>query len=273
MPQTPALPPATAPEGALRGEELPTTDDAFLGGLLRIRQLKDGSRAGMDAVLLAAACPAQAGESVLEAGAGSGIVALAVARRVPDCRVTGVEIDPRLVALACANADANGLADRARFIAGDVTAPSSAFAPTGLIPSSFDHVLANPPFLAEGEARLPPSAMLRRAHAAAPGEWEGWARFLAAFARPRGTLTLIHRADALPRLLPLIEKRFGDLLLYPLFPREGEAATRVIIRGRKGRRGRLELRRGLVLHRLEGGFSEAAEAILRGGAPLELEGP
>jgi tRNA1(Val) A37 N6-methylase TrmN6 len=272
MPQTPPPPPAMAPEGALTGEDLPTTDDAFLGGLLRIRQPEHGSRAGIDAVLLAAACPAKAGESVLEAGSGSGIVALAVARRVAGCRVTGVEIDPRLAALATANAAANGLDDRALFIAGDVTAPSSAFAAAGLLPSSFDHVLANPPFLAEGEARLPLGAMLRRAHAASGGEWEGWARFLAAFARPRGSLTLIHRADALPRILPLIEKRFGDLLLFPLFPREGEAAIRVIIRGRKGRRGRLEMRRGLVLHRPEGGFTEAAEAILRGGAALELEG-
>ncbi len=251
--------------------DLPVTEDAFLGGQLTMRQPKAGPRAGIDAVFLAAACPARPGETVLEAGAGSGIVSLAVARRVSDASVTGIEIDPRLAVLAGRNAEANGLAPRARFIEGDVTRPSSAFASLGLEPSSFDHVLANPPFLTAGEARLPPDAMLRRAHAADPGEWEGWLRFLAAFARPKATLTLIHRTDALPRLLPLMDGRFGSLILFPLFPRAGEAAVRLIIRGIKGSRGPLTLCRGLVLHEADGGFTEAATAILRHGARLDVE--
>jgi tRNA1(Val) A37 N6-methylase TrmN6 len=190
---------------------------------------------------------------------------------VPGAAVTGVEIDPRLARLAADNAAMNGLTASARFITGDVTRPSSAFAGLGLEPSSFDHVLANPPFLATGEARLPPDPMLRRAHAADPAEWDGWLRFLAAFARPRATLTLIHRADALPRLLPLFEGRFGGLVLYPLFPHAGEPATRLLIRARKGSRAALEMRQGLVLHRPGGGFTDAAESILREGAPLDVE--
>jgi tRNA1(Val) A37 N6-methylase TrmN6 len=251
--------------------DLPVTEDAFLGGQLSIRQPKAGPRAGIDAVFLAAACPASAGDTVLEAGAGSGIVSLAVASRIPGARVTGVEIDPRLATLAAGNAAANGLAHAVRFIEGDVTRPSSAFAALGLAPDGFDHVLANPPFLTAGEARLPPEAMLRRAHAADAGEWEGWLRFLAAFARPKATLTLIHRADALPRLLPLMEGRFGSLILFPLFPRAGEPANRILIRGIKGSRGPLTICEGLVLHRTDGGFTQAAEAVLRHGARLDVE--
>jgi tRNA1(Val) A37 N6-methylase TrmN6 len=250
---------------------LSTSEDAFLGGRITIRQPKAGPRAGIDAVFLAAACPAQPGETVLEAGSGSGIVSLAVARRVPGVTVTGVEIDPSLAALSRSNAEANGLSSSVRFMEGDVTAPSSAFSALGLSPASFDHVLANPPFLAAGEARLPPHAMLRRAHAAEPEEWDGWLRFLAAFARPRGMLNLIHRVDALPRLLPLLNGRFGSVVLYPLFPRPDAPATRLIIRGMKGSRGAVQIRQGMVLHRAEGGFTDEAEAILRHGAPLDVE--
>jgi tRNA1(Val) A37 N6-methylase TrmN6 len=264
-----ALPPMTG-EPADTECDLPTTEDAFLGGKLVIRQPKTGPRAGIDAVFLAAACPAQAGDRVLEAGAGSGIVSLAVARRMPGADVTGVEIDPRLAALGNSNAALNGLADKARFIQGDVTQRAGAFASQGLAPSSFDHLLANPPFLAVGEARLPPDAMLRRAHAAGPGEWDGWLRFLSAFARPKGTVTLIHRADALARLLPLFEGRFGGLGLFPLFPRSGEPASRILIRGIKGSRAPLRLHAGLVLHGDVGRFTPEAEAVLRDGAPLDL---
>lgn len=267
-----ALPPMTDEQGGA-ADGLPTTEDAFLGGKLIIRQPKPGPRAGIDAVFLAAACPARAGDSVLEAGAGSGIVSLAVARRVPGAAVIGVEIDPRLASLANANAASNGLTPMARFIAGDVTRGAGAFADLGLAPSSFDHVLANPPFLAAGEARLPPDAMLRRAHAADPGEWEGWVRFLSAFARPKGTLTLIHRADALPRLLPLLERRFGSLTVYPLFPRRGEAANRILIQGVKGSKGPFQMREGLALHRENGGFTNQAAAVLREGVRLELHAP
>jgi tRNA1(Val) A37 N6-methylase TrmN6 len=268
-PRTSAPPPMTAEQAGAAGGLL-TTEDAFLGGRLVIGQPKTGPRAGIDAVFLAAACPAQAGDRVLEAGAGSGIVSLAVVRRVPGAAVAGVEIDPRLTSLANANAASNGLTQAARFIEGDVTLGAGAFAAQGLLPSTIDHVLANPPFLATGEARLPPDAMLRRAHAADPGEWEGWVRFLSAFARPKGTLTLIHRADALPRLLPLLERRFGSLIVFPLFPRRGEAATRILIQGIKGRKGPLQIREGLVLHKEDGGFTKEAEAVLREGARLEL---
>jgi tRNA1(Val) A37 N6-methylase TrmN6 len=270
MPQQPNAP-ATVPEPGESAPPLDVTEDAFLGGQLMIGQPAGGPRAGLDAVFLAAACPAKSGDTVLEAGAGSGIVSLAVARRVAGTAVTGVEIDPRLAALARRNAEVNGLSGAARFIEGDVTWPSSSFAALGLAPSGFDHVLANPPFLTAGEARLPADAMLRRAHAADPGEWEGWLRFLSAFARPKGTVTLIHRADALPRLLPLLERRFGRLILFPLFPRIGEPASRIIIQGIKGSRASLIIREGLVLHRTQGGFTPAANAILREGARLELE--
>jgi tRNA1(Val) A37 N6-methylase TrmN6 len=270
MPQQPSVPAAT-PEADDAEAPLDVTQDAFLGGQLTIGQPRGGPRAGLDAVFLAAACPAKAGDKVLEAGAGSGIVSLAVARRVPGVSVTGVEINPSLAALARRNAEANGLAETVRFVEGDVTWPSSGFAALGLAPSSFDHVLANPPFLTSGEARLPANAMLRRAHAAPAAALEGWVRFASAFCRPRGTVTFIHRADALPRLLPLMERRFGRLILFPLFPRVGEPASRIIVQGIKGSRASFIFGQGLVLHRAEGGFTPAAEAILRSGARLELE--
>ena len=271
MRRRPITPPMMVDDQEGMAGVLATTEDAFLGGQIIICQPRTGPRAGLDAVFLAAGCAAQKGENVLDAGSGSGIVALAAAKRVPGIAVTGIEIDPQLVALSRSNAEANGLASAVRFIEGDITAPSGVLSGLGVLPSSFDHVLANPPFLAAGEARLPPDAMLRRAHAAKPEEWESWLRFLAAFAKPGAALTLIHRADALPRLLPLLDGRFGSLVLYPLFPRSGAPATRMIIRGRKGKRGPLQIRQGMVLHRPEGGFTDEAEAILRHGAALDVD--
>ncbi|MEJ2227723.1 MAG: methyltransferase [Alphaproteobacteria bacterium] len=249
---------------------LATTEDAFLGGQLSIRQVRDGSRAGVDAVFLAAACPARAGQTVLEAGTGSGVVALAVAHRVANVAATGVEIDAELAALARENAVCNNLADRVRIIEGDVTAPASAIAAQGLPLESFNHVLANPPFLEASEARVPPGARLARAHALEAGDLERWVRFLAAFCAPKGMATIVHRADALPRLLAALEGRFGGVVVYPLFPRPGEPATRVLVQGKKGSRAPFCLAQGMVLHAEGNAFTPEAQAVLRHGQRLEL---
>ncbi|MGF1621538.1 MAG: tRNA1(Val) (adenine(37)-N6)-methyltransferase [Rhodomicrobiaceae bacterium] len=251
-------------------DDFQTTDDAFLGGKLMIRQTRRGSRAGIDAVFLAAACPARAGERVLDVGSGSGIVALAIARRVEGVNVTGLEIDAQLCALAGENARENGLSSRAGFLCGDVTGPSASLFATGLSPDSFDHAVANPPFLSEQETRPPPEPMLRRAHTLAPGDLERWVRCLAIFVKPGGTMTIVHRADALPRLLEHCSGRFGALTVYPLFPREGAPASRIILQGRKGSRAPVRLLPGMTLHMAGRDFTSSAQAILRDGVSLEV---
>jgi tRNA1(Val) A37 N6-methylase TrmN6 len=249
-----------------------TTEDAFLGGRLTIAQTLNGSRAGIDAVFLAAACPAKAGQTVLELGSGSGVVALAVAARVEGTTVTGIEIDPELCALAERNAVRNNLGERAHFVCGDVAAPLSRLVSGELQADSFDHAVANPPFLTSGDTRPPADPKLRRAHALEPGELERWVRTLAAFVRPGGTATIVHRADALPELLKHCAGRFGALTVYPLFPRRGEAASRILLQGVKGSRAPLRLLPGMVLHEDGRAFTLEAQAILRHGASLDLGG-
>src|ERR1700678_4474114 len=86
------------------------TEDAFLGGQLRLRQPKSGHRAGHDAMLLAAATLARPGDRVVEFGAGVGAAGLAVAKRVAGIKPVLVEIDNGLAELARANASANAIA-------------------------------------------------------------------------------------------------------------------------------------------------------------------
>src|SRR5271155_2633391 len=76
------------------------TDDAALGGRLRLLQPRRGHRFGHDAILLAAATPARDGDRVADLGAGVGAAGLALASRVTGARITLIEIDPYLTALA-----------------------------------------------------------------------------------------------------------------------------------------------------------------------------
>src|SRR5215510_3013423 len=115
------------------------TEDAFLGGRLRLRQLKTGHRAGHDAMLLAAATSARRGMRVVDFGAGVGAAGLAFARRFDGINLALVEIDETLANLARGNAAANAIA--ADVIALDVESEADAFAAAGLGPDSADVVL------------------------------------------------------------------------------------------------------------------------------------
>ena len=58
--------------------------------------------------------------------------------------------------------------------------------------------------------------------------------------------------------------------MLPLWPRRGNAARLVLLRGVKGGRGPFRLLPGLVLHEQDGGFTAEAQVILRDGAALPL---
>ena len=248
------------------------TDDAFLGGKLRILQPKEGYRAGIDAVLLAAAAPVRASrkDRVLDVGAGVGVVGLAVAQRMHRAHVTLVEREQALAGLARSNIARNGFEARARVVQADVSRQLDDLPELRPDAESFDHVLANPPYNPEGAGTVS-AEMLKAASNVMPGgNLARWARFMAAMARPGGSATMIHRADAVGEVLSAFAGRFGGLLVFPLFPREGRSAIRVLVQGIKGSSAPVELRPGLVLHEAGNRFRPEVEAVLRHGAGLPL---
>ncbi|MBW8858057.1 MAG: DUF2007 domain-containing protein, partial [Bradyrhizobium sp.] len=179
--------------------EAELTEDAFLGGQLRVRQLKSGHRAGHDAVLLAAATAARSGDRVADLGAGAGVAGLAVARRVAGIDLVLVEIDAVLAGLARTNADANAI--QADVIVIDVEADAAAFAAAGLAPDSVDAVLMNPPFNDPARHRVSPDTARGIAHMATATTLSKWVHAARRILKSKGVLTLIWRADGIAEVL------------------------------------------------------------------------
>lgn len=245
-------------------EPVDLTRDVFLGGALTIAQPRRGYRAATDPILLAAAVEARAGQSVLELGCGVGVALLALGWRVPGAALHGVERMVDYAALAEANAAGNGIAAR-------ITCADLAALPEDL-KRGFDHVMMNPPY-------YPPTAPAAGdpGRAAALREETPLALWLdVALKRlnPGGWLTVIHLAERLPEILPVLDARAGAIAVRPLQPRAGRAAGRVLVRARKGARTPFRLLAPLVLHagdrhqRDGDDFTAAAQAILREGAGL-----
>ena len=241
------------------------SEDAILGGTVRLRQPRGGYRVAIDPVLLAAAVPASAGDIVLDVGCGVGAASLCLARRVPSCRVVAFDRQRELVRLASDNILLNELGGRVTAMAGDLLKP-----PPRLEPGAFSHVMANPPFLESGKASPSPSPGKAEASIEGEADLAAWVRFALAMASGRGTMTFIHRADRLPQLLRELSGRAGDIVVFPLWAGAGKPAKRILVRARKGNAAPLRLLPGLVLHEADGRNTDAAEAVLRHGAAIDL---
>jgi tRNA1(Val) A37 N6-methylase TrmN6 len=239
--------------------------DRLLDGRVVLRQPEGGYRVAIDSVLLAAAVPAIGAGTVLDVGAGVGATALCYAARVPGARVVGLEKQAEMVEIARENAAANRVGDRVTFYIGDLLDP-----PAALRPGAFDHVMANPPYLPPQRGALPPDPAKAVANVEGEADLAAWLEFCFDMVAVKGTVTVIHRADRLDELLALLRAVAGGIVVFPLWPRLGEPAKRVVVRARKGVRTPLRLAAGLVLHREGARYTEAAESVLRKAEPLPL---
>ena len=240
------------------------THGHLLGGQLRYSQPRTGYRTGIEPVFLAAAVPARPGERVLEGGTGAGAGLLCLSARISGVSGLGLEIEAAMAAIAARNLAENGFTGMT-IRAADLLDPASLHD----LPQAFDHAMANPPWHA-AEGTPSPEPLRSRAKVAPAGLIAAWIAALGRCLRPRGSLTLILPPRALPEALAAMPGAgLGAPLLFPLWPRGGEAARLVLLQAQRGGRADCRMLPGLILH--EGaGYTPAATAVLRAGAALDL---
>ena len=77
-------------------------------------------------------------------GTGSGIIAICLAKHLPTCRVTAIDISPAALAVAKDNAQQHGVAERIEFVESDLFAAVPA-------ERKFDFIVSNPPYVTAAE--------------------------------------------------------------------------------------------------------------------------
>lgn len=247
-----------------RFDDADLSDDKFLMGRLRLLQPVKGYRAATDPVLLAAACPAGAGQSVLDLGCGAGAASLCLGARVAGLALAGLEVQPAYADLARRNADRNAIP--LEVVQGDLSQMPKP------LRRGFDHVIANPPYYHSGGSPSPVMARDRAVRVGTP--IADWVQAAATRLEPGGWLTMIFATPCLPDALSALSPKMGSAMVLPLAPRLGREAPRVILRARKGGRALFRLLAPFVIH--DGAahdgdresYTPDANAVLRDGADL-----
>jgi tRNA1Val (adenine37-N6)-methyltransferase len=118
---------------------------------LKIIQPRHGYRFSLDPLLLCDFAAIRDREEVVDLGAGCGIIPLILARTAPESRLVGVEYQAEMAELAERNVALNGLSERVVIRHEDILQARK------LLPaSSFDLVVANPPYRKRGSGRISP---------------------------------------------------------------------------------------------------------------------
>jgi release factor glutamine methyltransferase len=94
----------------------------------------------------------QASPAALDFGTGTGCIAIALATKCPQARLTALEVSADAMGLAQANAAQHGVSERITFLLGDgFAALAGAATPAPDQPPRFDLIISNPPYIASEE--------------------------------------------------------------------------------------------------------------------------
>ena len=228
---------------------------------VRLLQPEEGGfRTSLDSVMLAAACPAQAGQRVLDAGCGVGGASFCLLWRVAAIKLTGIDWLETYIDLARRNLSLNE--KTAQFELADVRS----YEPDAL----FDHVMINPPYLEAGHHIPSPDELRAQAngHQLRDLTLDDWIKAAHRLLKSHGSLTMIYPAYGMDKIVLALGKKFGAVELIPLWPRQGVEAKRVIVRAIKDRQTPARIQPGLVLHEAGGAYTPEAEKILRNGEAI-----
>lgn len=219
----------------------------------------------MDSVMLAAACPAKDNDTVLDLGCGVGSAGLCVLKRIPKAKLTGVDIQKDHVELAVKNAKENGFEEQTSFICADICDLE--------LPETYNHIILNPPYKEAGGHRPSPSESKARAMGHIDENIQDWISCAHRHIKGQGSITIIHEAGQADAIIYALfgktgGRRFGAVEIFPLYPKAGLPAKRVVIRAFKHKKSQTIIHPGIIMHDANGDYTIAAERVLRDAQKL-----
>jgi tRNA1Val (adenine37-N6)-methyltransferase len=224
---------------------------------LRMIQPADGYRFSLDPLILADFAGGEAAR-VIDLGTGSGIIPLIMARRFPSAEIVGVEFQEEMASYARRNVELNGLSQRVEILCADILTLRKRF-PV----SSFDLVVANPPYRRQGSGRISPKSGRDRARHETTATLADFLEVAKYLVSPKGCIKFIYHPVRLAELCAVAEGlKLSLLRLRMVHGNPGAGARMILLEMAKGRRGDLEVLPPLFVYGEGDEYSDEVKGIL-----------
>ncbi|MCB9507324.1 MAG: methyltransferase [Myxococcales bacterium] len=234
------------------------TLDAIFHGRVSLVQGRRGYRFNLDSVLLASRVADAGARRVLDAGAGVGVIALAIATRLPTATVVAVERQPALFERLARNIRANGLDGQVAAALRDLRVGVADL-------GEFDVVVMNPPYFDPAKSRVSDHPERAAARHQLHGDLVALVGACASAVGCGGRLELVYPAEGESEVnAACLAADLADVELVELRP-TADAAPTVIFA--TCRRGEPRVRRGapISVYASPGTYSGAVASALAGG--------
>ena len=193
-------------------------------------------KVGTDSVILGSWTNLDNVHHILDAGTGTGLLALMVAQRAPDAYVDAVEIDPVAAAQASENVNASTFSDRIRVYEGDFLEFDKE--------QVFDLIICNPPYFSD--SLLPPDS--RRGTARHEGNFGAESLFEhgSGMLHPEGRISLVIPAE-MESDLSVVAGKYGMFpeRILEIYPTPVSIVKRICLEF--GRGGQQAVREKLII--------------------------
>jgi len=244
-------------EGPVREDE---TLDELGYGHVRIIQKARGYRFSVDAVLVAdfaAHAQWRPNARIVDLGAGSGVIALLMAKRLSSARFTGVELQEEMAEMASRSVRLNDLASRVEIVNTDVR-----LLPRRVGARPFDGAVCNPPYQPVSAGRMNPTKQKAIARHEIKGSLAVMMRAARASLRPGGRVFTVFPASRIVYLVGSLRATgLGLARMRMVHHRPGSQAQLVLVEAVAGSVEGVEIDAPLILYDDQGEYSEAMARI------------
>ena len=227
---------------------------SILGEQITLFQPIEGYKSGIDPIFLAFFADVRETDTVLDFGCGVGASMFALKFFYPSTKIHGIDIQEHLIDLAGKNIEANKF--------DGISCSLSCFSKLDV---KVDSIIMNPPYYGAGKFIHPQNEILQKANVEGELKLKDWIFYAAQYLKNKGRISIVHRVESLEEILTLLVKNnFGGIATFPLWPKEGKLAKRIVVNAVKNSKKPSRLFPGIILHTHDNRYTLEAEEILRG---------
>lgn len=239
--------------------------DLFLDGRVKIYQPTKGYRSGVDAILLASIINVDSYKNnknikVLDMGCGVGVASFALAYRLNNLDILGVDNNPMLYEIFQENKKLNNFYSK-------VDAKLLNVVQNKDFENNFDVIISNPPYFKNTQNKnIADFSAKDLGNMESVGNLADFIQMAFTSLKNGGDFYIIFNSSRMQECLGLLStKHWGSLELYPIYSYCNQKATRFIVKAKKLSKSPSVMHYGIIMHNDDGSYSERANNILKNG--------